>query len=1119
MLFRTALLLLFFTGTLSSHAQPFLRVNTAPESDASPIESIPIAGVGDYVPGHYLGAAAWGDFDGNGFQDLLATGISPQIINVGLGEAVQEDVRLPTTRIVAVSQVCDAETGICSLVYNRRELPLALVHADATWIDYDNDGDLDALLSGSRTEVAPFDPVTALFENQDGAFVEVSTGLAGLYASMIAWADTDNDGDSDVLLAGQNADGVPQTLFYRNDNGTFTPVAMPFPDVAFGDAAWGDYDGDGDQDLVLMGATASKAFHIFLFRNEGDGSFTEIDAGLPNLAFGVLDWGDYDNDGDLDLFITGARFGVFLLNAVAGVWRNEGGRFTQVVTGAGVFYGDAGWGDYDGDGDLDLLSTGFVRPRTSSTMQVLRNEGNGSFATTFIEGLELDGYDYGSASWFDIDSDGDLDVAYMGEDGLVRHRIFINRVLRNSAPNNLRPGSPQGLQAVREDEFVRFSWQPAADNETPTVALTYNLRVGTSPSGSEVLSALAHPITGQRRVSTKGNVGARTSWRLRLPEGTYYWSVQTIDATQAGSVFAAEQLFDGQGGGDDTVPPEAPTMLAAQALDQQVVLTWAPNSEDDLVSYRIYRGVAPDAGTVLASVPAGTEFYDDTSVVNETTYAYRITALDRSGNESTFSTTVIATPAPVLTAHAVNLPALRDGAGAWGDYDNDGDLDLVLVGNGDGVVLADIYRNDGNNTFTPINSGLPPNFRSAVAWGDYDNDGDLDLALNGDVGRIGGEVVSQIYRNDEGTFVLTDINLFDVFGGAMAWGDYDNDGDLDLLQTGNRPGPEGNSFAQAPLTILYENNGAGQLLSSSIEIPDLINGEVAWGDYDNDGDLDILMSGLLNNDFRSLVLRNDNGAFTDINAALLPGVRSHIAWVDHDSDGDLDVAIGSPNITSAFVYVNEGGLFDGTRIGFGDGLIDGMAWGDYDNDGDPDMAGFDDRTTELFRNDGGVFVNVDFDLPEGTAIPFFAWGDYDQDADLDFVLLTNLSVRLFELDYRPGNTAPETPGNLEAAIAGAAATLSWDVVVDAQTPVPALSYNLRVGTTPGGSEVMVPMSLSDGTRLVPQAGNVGPNQAWTLRNLPAGTYYWSVQALDASFAASSFAAEGTFVIEEGGLRP
>jgi len=89
------------------------------------------------------------------------------------------------------------------------------------------------------------------------------------------------------------------------------------------------------------------------------------------------------------------------------------------------------------------------------------------------------------------------------------------------------------------------------------------------------------------------------------------------------------------------------------------------------------------------------------------------------------------------------------GAAAWGDYDNDGDLDLLLTGFMNPGLISKIYRNNGGS-FNDIGAGLPSVQNGAVAWGDYDNDGDLDLLLTGDTGSA---PISKVYRNDGGSFI------------------------------------------------------------------------------------------------------------------------------------------------------------------------------------------------------------------------------------------------------------------------------------------------------------------------------------------------------------------------------
>jgi hypothetical protein len=151
-----------------------------------------------------------------------------------------------------------------------------------------------------------------------------------------------------------------------------------------------------------------------------------------------------------------------------------------------------------------------------------------------------------------------------------------------AAVANAPPAPPTGLSAVATtvdgEPAIEFSWNAATDDLTPPQSLSYNLRVGTLAGGHQVVPALALSSTGLRLVPAMGNAGLRTSRTLRMPPGTYHWSVQAIDGAFAGSAFAPEQAIQstvGVGPGTEPaefalLPPapnpfEAATALAFQA--------------------------------------------------------------------------------------------------------------------------------------------------------------------------------------------------------------------------------------------------------------------------------------------------------------------------------------------------------------------------------------------------------------------------------------------------------------------------------------------------------------------------------------------------------------------------
>jgi hypothetical protein len=338
-----------------------------------------------------------------------------------------------------------------------------------------------------------------------------------------------------------------------------------------------------------------------------------------------------------------------------------------------------------------------------------------------------------------------------------------------------------------------------------------------------------------------------------------------------------------------------------------------------------------------------------------------------------------------------SLTGVRSSSSTWGDYDADGDLDLVVTGNagsGSGTPTATIYRNDGGGTFTPLGAGLT-SVAGSSAWGDYDGDGDLDLVVTGADESL--NATATIYRNDGGgTFTDIGASLTGViFGTSSAWGDYDGDGDLDLVVTG--------ADGSTSTAMIYRNGGEGTFTPLGAGLTGVRNGSSAWGDYDADGDLDLVVTGRASLIYTATIYRNDGeGTFTDIGAGLTGVQASSSAWGDYDGDGDLDLVVTGfdGSNPTATIYRNDG---EGTFTGIGAGLTgvasSSSAWGDYDGDGDLDLvvtgadADADDNpTATIYRNDGGgTFTPLDAGLT-GVYGGSSAWGDYDGDGDLDLVV-------------------------------------------------------------------------------------------------------------------------------------
>src|SRR5665213_1965425 len=229
------------------------------------------------------------------------------------------------------------------------------------------------------------------------------------------------------------------------------------------------------------------------------------------------------------------------------------------------------------------------------------------------------------------------------------------------------------------------------------------------------------------------------------------------------------------------------------------------------------------------------------------------------------------------------LPGVDSGAVALGDFYNDGNLDILLTGYSSTGAVAQVWRNLGNGAFTNINAGLPGVFYSSVALGDYDNDGNLDILLTGTTNGFGSGAITQLWRNlGNGSFTNIATSVPGVSQGAVAWGDFNQDGKLDILLTGYSP--------TGVVCQVWRNLGNGSFTNMNVGLPGVYQSSAAFADYDNDGKLDILFAGVNSqSNLICQVWRNTgNWVFTNIVAGL-PGIRSgSVAWADFDNDGRLD---------------------------------------------------------------------------------------------------------------------------------------------------------------------------------------------------------------------------------------
>lgn len=274
------------------------------------------------------------------------------------------------------------------------------------WVDVNNDDKIDLFISNG-----PYGGQNnSLFINTGlGTFSLVTNDsivLDNMPSDGATFSDIDNDGDLDGFVV--NWYNVNNLFYLNNGNGTFTKNNSQIlsNDLGYSEtASWGDYDKDGLVDLYVTNSAGIKK--NYLYHNDGSSNFTKVTSGsVVNDAYFSrnVSWVDIDLDNDLDLFVTNEN------NQNENIYRNDGsGTFTKLLTGPLLLDGgntnSSSWADYDNDGDLDVFLANDL-----GVNSLFENNGNFNFTKITSDTVVKTPSRSFSSAWSDIDNDGDLDL-------------------------------------------------------------------------------------------------------------------------------------------------------------------------------------------------------------------------------------------------------------------------------------------------------------------------------------------------------------------------------------------------------------------------------------------------------------------------------------------------------------------------------------------------------------------------------------------------------------------------------------------------------------------------------------------------------------------------------------
>ena len=306
------------------------------------------------------------------------------------------------------------------------------------FIDYDGDGSLDLFVSNGKR----FGQRNFLYRYSAGSFIRI-TGNSITNDSLpydgASWADFDNDGKPDLCVVTWY--DSTDMLYHNDGNGVFTLLSNSpiFINRGFSETcSWGDYNNDGLVDLFITNSAGIGSWRNRLYKNLGSGNFSSIDTGAISLDINRgsrgINWVDIDGDGKPDIYISCEN------NENNICYKNNGnGYFTKITSGSFVNDGgqswSASWGDYDNDGDPDL----FVTNTGNQNNFLYRNDGNFNFTKITNDTLVNDPGYYACAVWGDYDNDGDLDLfvtqAYRTPNAQLKNKLYKNLLMETGNPS------------------------------------------------------------------------------------------------------------------------------------------------------------------------------------------------------------------------------------------------------------------------------------------------------------------------------------------------------------------------------------------------------------------------------------------------------------------------------------------------------------------------------------------------------------------------------------------------------------------------------------------------------------------------------------------------------------
>ena len=1113
----------------------------------------PLQSIENAIPGLYNAKFSWGDYNNDGLMDLAVIGQNDDIGNI--------------TKIYENKNGSFQDLNLANRSFR---------YGDVKWVDLNNDGWLDLSIIGQSGAAVVYQQLI----NNKGVF-EVSTpaSVAGLKYATMTFGDYNNNGTLDMFTTGQDVNGNARSYLYQNDGKGNFKVDQEFnayaavPEMYNADARFLDYDLDGDLDLIFSGTGTSGSpqggirVNTLLdpkitTNNYGQNSNNGYTYGM-NLAMSnaKLDIADMDGDGDTDIVAMGTArrqtgntfidYPQLLLlrnqtieskNAKFGSFFSYNNIYnaTSIILDS-VEKGDIKLVDFNNDGLVDITLAGRDVKANPVTKFYLNEGGFGNF--TLSKNANIPQYTEAAISWADANGDGSMDMVISGNK-LVGSSTSI--YLNDQGENvNKEPTAPKNLRFIDQGQGrILLLWDAATDDKTASANLYYNLKLGTKPGLSDLRVVQVNPANDKLLTPNTSLIGSN-QYYIELPPGVFYWSVQSVDGNYSSSKFASSQKivlkypwqFLNQGGLVDT---------RIQPLDKPS-FAWADVNNKGVFDF-IYLGKVVTGG--------------DYGNFNTPVGLYRNMGgkFIKLSNDSTRSTL-----AGSGTNFRDDLANIANAEVKWVDLNNDGLLDLVVAGNdyNNGAGRLAILKNRGNYKFENI-TGLIFNGQALatpkIAFVDIDQNGYVDMIYSGvDNTQSGVFKFIGLYKDtankQHGFKALAIKNNLDVLltnngisNVSLQFGDINKDLKLDLAILYDNI--DGRRVGEVYMNTSDTSNNISFAKNTSLSIPALRNATLDLIDYNNDGLLDLSLSGTSSSTgqvFR--IYQNkfiDSAAktiqFIQTNSDIKPFESGQTTWGDINTDGYPDIIFsgvraGSGSISSMAIADPTTAATNGITkfkelptFPFGNYITMRPTLGDFSGKKvlDVVLVGTEkivnpltnestiSSSFKILKNVRDLSAKVIDPSPSNNNLKVrqsLAQSSTPRIVNNVIVPFEDSSITIADDNYAESNyisnAAPSKPKTSSSTILSQVGTkflvqFNWVKATDDKTPKDGLTYAISIGTKPGLSDVVDPNAdLITGIRKTPEAGNAGTNTSISLL-LDQGNLYWSVQAIDASNTGSIF---------------